>query len=115
MIESGRSSGKFVNFAEDHYFIRGTLRVGAERLVFVTSFHHVGRELSGIMEVTSFARLESFEETNDREAASREFFACALDPFVITWRTKESDIASAYDKWLDASIAVAIKEFGDRL
>ena len=115
VIESGRSSGKFVNFAEDHYFIRGTLRVGEERLVFVTSFHHVGRELSGIMEVTSFARLESFEETNDREAASREFFACALEPFVITWKTKEGDVAPAYDKWLDASVAVAIKEFGDRL
>ena len=115
VIESGKSSGKFVNFAEDHYFIRGTLKVGAERLVFVTSFHHVGRELSGIMEVTSFARLESFEETNDREPASHDLFACALEPFVITWRTNESDISSTYDKWLDASIAVAIKEFGDRL
>ena len=115
VIESGKSSGKFVNFAEDHYFIRGTLKVGAERLVFVTSFHHVGRELSGIMEVTSFARLESFEDANDREVASHDLFACALEPFVITWKTKEGDIASAYDKWLDASIAVAIKEFGDRL
>ncbi len=115
VIKSGRSSGKFVNFSEDHYFMRATMRVGTERLVFVTSFHHVGRELSGIMEISTFARLESFEDADDTEVASREFFPCSLDPFVITWRTDENDIIQAYDRWLDASLAVAIKEFGDRI
>lgn len=115
VIESGKSSGKFVNFSEDHYFIRATMRAGTERLIFVTSFHHVGRELSGIMEVTTFARLESFEGSDDREVASQEFFPCALEPFVLTWRTREQDILEVYNSWLDASIAVAIKEYGDRL
>lgn len=115
VIESGKSSEKFINFSEDHYFIRATIKVGTERLVFVTSFHHVGRELSGIMEVTSFARLESFEDPDDRVFTSHSFSSCALEPFVITWKTKEPEILRAYDTWLDASIAVAVKEFGDRL
>ena len=115
VVESGKTSGKFVNFSEDLYFMRGTIRVATERLTFVTSFHHVGRELSGIMEVTTFAHIESYEDSDDREVRSKEFFPCALEPFVITWKTSEQEILKEYEKWLDASIAVAIKEFGDRL
>ncbi len=115
VVESGRGSGKFINFAEAHYFLKASIRVGRERLVFVVSFHHVGRELSGIVEVTAFARLESFEDSEDREFASRDFFLCSLEPFVITWQTEEAEARDAFDRWLDAALAIAIKEFGDRL
>ena len=54
-------------------FLKASMRVGRERLTFVTSFHHVGRELSGIMEVTAFARLESYENSDDREVVSEDF------------------------------------------
>src|SRR5262249_2184635 len=66
--QSARESGKFVNFNEDHYFVKGSIRVDRERLVFVTSFHHVGRELSGIMEATAFSQFESFEDSDDRKS-----------------------------------------------
>ncbi len=115
VIKSSESSGKFVNFSEAHYFVKASFRVDRERLVFVTSFHHVGRELSGIMEVTAFARLESFEDSDDRERVSDDFSLCSLEPFVITWKTQDADIGDAFDRWLDAALAVAIKEFGDRL
>lgn len=115
VIQSGRASGKFVNFDEDHYFIKASIRVGRERLIFVTSFHHVGRELSGIVEVTAFARMESYEGSEDRELVSENFFPASMEPFVITWKTNEADIANAFERWLDAALAVAVKEFGDRL
>ena len=115
VIQSSESSGKFINFSEDHYFVKASIRVRTERLVFVTSFHHVGRELTGIMEVTAFARLESFEGNEDREFASHNFFPCSLEPFVITWKTNTADVATSYENWLDAALAVAIKEYGDRL
>lgn len=115
IVELSRATGKWVNFSEDHYFLKATIRVANLRLVFVTSFHHVGRELSGIMEATSFGRLESFEEGNDRIAASETQFACSLEPFVVTWNTEEEKILSAFRKWLDGSLAVAVKEWGDRL
>ena len=89
--------------------------MGRERLIFVTSFHHIGRELSGIMEATAFAKLESFEESDDREHVSQEFFHCSLEPFVFTYQTEEKEIEAAFENWLDAAVAVAIKEFGDRL
>ncbi len=115
VIESAKKSEKFANFTEDHYFVKGSIRADRERLVFVTSFHHVGRELSGIMEATAFARLESYEDSEDRESVSQEFFLCSLDPFVFTYRTKEQDIFESFDRWLDAALAVAVKEYGDRL
>ena len=115
VVKSANESGKFANFTEDHYFVKASIRVERERLVFVTSFHHVGRELSGIMEATAFARLESFEDSEDREYASQDFFLCSLEPFVFTYKTNEQDISDSFTRWLDAAVAVAIKEYGDRL
>lgn len=114
VIESTNKSGTWVNFDEAHYFLKTSVRVRNVRLVFVTSFHHVGRELSGIMEATPFAVLEFFEKGNDRVAASEQYFRCSLEPFLITWTTEEGQIRDAYRKWLDAALAIAVKEWGDR-
>jgi hypothetical protein len=74
VVQSARASNKWVNFTEDHYFVKATIKLTNLRLVFVTSFHHIGRELSGIMEATSFAQLEFYEEGNDR-SVSEQFFS----------------------------------------
>ena len=113
--KSARDAGKFANFTEAHYFVKASFRAQRERLVFVVSFHHIGRELSGIMEVTAFAQLESFENSEDRESMTQDFFVCSIEPFVFTYQTRVSDIRDAFSRWLDQALAVAIKEFGDRL
>jgi Fic family protein len=115
VVKSANETGKFVNFAEDHYFVKASIRVGRERLIFLVSFHHVGRELSGIMEATAFSQLESFEDSEDRKSVSQDFFLCSLEAFVLTYKTKEHDIRESFARWLDAALAVAIKEYGDRL
>lgn len=115
VVKSGNETGKYVNFNEPHYFLKASMRVQRERLVFVTSFHHVGRELSGIMEATAFARLESYEDSDDRESVSQDFFLCSLEPFVFTYKTSAPEIAESFDRWLDTALAIAIKEYGDRL
>ncbi len=115
VIQSANENNKFANFSEDHYFLKASMRAARERLVFVTSFHHVGRELTGIMEATCFARLESYENSEDREYVAQEFFICSLEPFVFTYKTDAREIAGAFTRWLDAALAVAIKEYGDRL
>jgi hypothetical protein len=40
---------------------------------------------------------------------------CSVEPFVFTHKTKVSEIEDAFGKWLDAALAVAVKEYGDRL
>ena len=115
VVQSAKEAGKFANFAEDHYFIRGSIRVNWERLIFVVSFHHVGREPTGIMEATAFSKLESYEGSEDRESVSERFSLFSVEPFVFTHKTKANEIAEAFSKWLDAALAVAVKEYGDRL
>jgi hypothetical protein len=34
---------------------------------------------------------------------------------VFTYKTSEQEVAKAFEKWLDTAIAIAIKEYGDRL
>lgn len=115
VVKSANEAGKFANFHEDHYFSRATVRSGREQLVFVTSFHHVGRELSGIMEATSFARLETFENSDDTRHSTQEFTMCSTEPFVFTFASKKWDVEADFGEWLDTALAVAMKEFGDRL
>lgn len=115
VVASAKEVGKFANFTEDHYFVKASIRAERERLVFVTSFHHVGRELSGIMEATAFATLESFEDSDDRQSVSENFFVCSLEPLVFTYKTAIGDIEAAFSRWLDSALAIAIKEYGDRL
>jgi Fic family protein len=115
VVKSANEGGKYANFTEAHYFVRASIRAERERLIFVVSFHHVGRELSGVMEATAFAQLESFEDSEDRKSVSQDFFVCSLEPFVFTYQTREDEISESFSRWLDAALAVAIKEYGDRL
>jgi len=115
VVQSAKDAGKFANFAENHYFSRASIKVSRERLDFVVSFHHVGRELTGIMEATAFSKLVSYEDSDDRDSVSERFSLCSVEPFVFTHKTKVNEIADAFVKWLDRSLAVAVKEYGDRL
>ena len=47
--------------------------------------------------------------------SSMGFFVCSLEGFVFTYRTDEEEIADAFARWLDTAVAVALKEYGDRL
>jgi hypothetical protein len=67
------------------------------------------------MEATAFSKLESYEGSEDRESVSERFSLCSVEPFVFTHRTKVNEIVDAFSRWLDAALAVAVKEYGDRL
>jgi fido (protein-threonine AMPylation protein) len=115
VVKAASEAGKWANYEEDHYFINAKIQIDNERLVFVTSFHHVGHELSGVMEATAFARLETLDDEDGTETVKQEFFICSLQPFVFTNNSSPSALFDGFEQWMDAAIAVAIKEYGDRL
>jgi Fic family protein len=115
VVQTAKEVSKYANFDEDHYFIKGSIQVRRERLVFVVSFHHVGRELTGIMEATAFSKLVSYDDSEDQESTAERFSVCSVEPFVFTYKTKSADIANAFRRWLDAALAIAVKEYGDQL
>jgi len=113
-------SKKWMNFNEGHFFVKAALRYEKIRLVFVVSFHHVGRELTGVMEGTSFILLETFDEAEgegeDRgERVGQNRIPTCVEPFVITWNTEAAKVEDAFQRWLDHSVAIALKEWADRL
>lgn len=115
VIRTAKESNTYVNFNEPHYFIKASFRAGHERLVFVVSFHHVGRELSGVMEVTAFALFESFETSEDTQSRDRDFSLCSMSPFVFAYKTHVEDVANSFAEWLDHALAPAIKDWSNRL
>jgi Fic family protein len=115
VIQTARDAGKYANFQQNHYFTKGSIAINEDRLVFVVSFHHVGYELTGVMEATAFAQLESLDESEESEGFAESFRPCSLEPFAFTYQTKPDDVADPFLRWLDAALAVAFKEFGERL
>lgn len=115
VIRTAQVAQQFVNFDQDHYFTQGTIKVEGDKLKFIVSFHHVGIILSGIMEATAFAKLQFDDDPDDRDTAGGVFLPCSIEPFAFTNVTKINEVESAFASWLDASLAVGLKEFGDRL
>lgn len=119
-LNEALTSKKWINFSEGHYFVKAAIRYEKTRLVFVVSFHHIGRELTGVMETTAFLLLETFDEAEEDvlirgERVGSDVIPSCLEPFVITWTTEPQKVEAAFLGWLDRSLAIAIKEWGDKL
>jgi hypothetical protein len=67
------------------------------------------------MEGTAFAKLQFNDDPEDRDSSGEVFLPCSIEPFAFTYLTTIDDVKSAFINWLDASLAVGLKEFGDRL
>ncbi|MBM4345189.1 MAG: Fic family protein [Deltaproteobacteria bacterium] len=110
------SNNAYLNFREDHYFIKASVRIENARLVFVLSFHHVGRELSGVMQVVAFAELQAFESQQDKQPTAVDTVDCTVGgPLVFTHTSSVKGIAPQFDEWLDSAMAAAFHAFGERL
>ncbi len=113
VIQAAKQSSTFVNFGENRYFLKTKIQIHQEQLVFVVSWHHVGRELSGVMQVTAFAELESVQQ--DAITQSESSFICSTQPYTLTHSTDPNTINGQFTAWLDAAFAVAVKAFSERL
>ncbi|HZB89502.1 MAG TPA: Fic family protein [Terracidiphilus sp.] len=114
VIRMAQRSQQYANFSQNHYFAQSSIKIAGDLFKFVVSFHHVGAILSGIMEATAFATIQSNEE-NDEGRGESAFIPCSFEPFAFTWKTSLSEIQTLFTTWLDTSLAVGLKEFGDRL
>lgn len=116
-ITSPSKPEKWVNFNEDHYFVKGTIREKDTRLIFVLSLHHIGRELTGVMEASAFAQIETYDEANDTdsERVNEELIPVSVEPFAITWKSDTGHVEDSFKRWLDQALGIALKEWGDRL
>lgn len=119
IISTANNARNWVNLNESRYFVRWSLDNDLRhtdaprhpRLVFVISLHHVGRELSGIMEATSFALIEHYPDDDQEEVTphgSPYFRDCTVNPFTFTWGDNAETVAPRFIRWAEEHIGIAL-------
>ncbi len=114
VFKTAQETKQRVNFDEHHYFVR--TRISGERipwLTFVISFHHIGQELSGVMEITAFAEI-LYPRTEETASETAEV-KCMLRPFTITHKDDVSSVRNGFLDWANECFTLAVKSWGDVL
>ena len=81
------------------------------RLVFVISLHHVGRQLTGIVVATAFARIETFPDEDLGLTPAHGDFPfqdCTVNPFTLTWEDDAQAIAPRFLEWAEGRLGIAL-------
>jgi len=111
---SAQQTNQTVNFEEHHYFVRVRLsQEGVPWLTYVISFHHVGQELSGVMEATAFAEISY--PTSDEEMSKTNQVQCMDRPFTLTHKDNPASVKPKFLDWASETFAIAVKQWGDIL
>ncbi len=122
IVETANHSRHWVNPTEARYFVR-TVFTPEEtprypRMVFVISLHSTGRQLTGIMTATAFARIEYYRgsRSDDTESAAEQIFQnCTVHPFTFTWESDADSIFRRFREWTEQCLAPAVRQWGEYL
>ena len=123
VIETANKAGQWANWNEHKFFVQLSVSPtipnvsGYPRLVFVTSLHHTGRTLTGIMEATSFALITHYpEESSDEVRPSRlDFHDCTVSPFTFTSNDTTGAIEHRFIRWTEDHLTIALAKWGEYL
>ena len=119
IAQTAQNAKHWANANEARYFVRLLLTnlVDSDSdeslhpaLRFVVSLHHVGKELSGIMAATAFARIEyprDFSE-NSEVAGSRYFMDCTVSPVTFTPDSDTAAIALRLEDMVERGLGIAL-------
>ena len=118
VIQTANNSRHWVNRAEARYFARVlfTPREFSKypRMAFVLSLHSTGRQLTGIMTATAFARIE-FRGDDQENTAEQTFEDCTVRPFTFTWENDAESIFPRFKEWAEQCLAPAVRKWGEYL
>jgi len=117
IVESAQQAHQWANFNEQALWVRALIRGGTSQLRFILSFHHVGRTLTGVAEVTSIADLEDLKADPDNPATDslRTPVHCMVQPFSITWRDDPIALQQRFEDWFTQSLVIALRVWSDTL
>lgn len=120
IIETANNAKTWVNLNESRFFVKMSLSLQNDlrdnsgrhpRLVFVISLHHVGRELSGIMEATAFALIEHYPAAPSDETPQPSgpyFKDCTVNPFTFTWKSEVASTTDRFVQWMEQRLSIAL-------
>jgi hypothetical protein len=114
VVTTAQETNHRANFDEHHYFVRTRISGDAiPWLTFVISFHHIGQELSGVMEMTAFA--EILYPQTEETATLTDQVTCMDKPFTITYKDDAGSVLTGFLDWANESFTLAVKTWGDLL
>ncbi len=114
VVKTAQETNHRVNFNEHHYFVR--TRISGDDfpwLTFVISFHHIGQELSGVMEITAFAEILYLR--TEETASETDQVKCMDKPFTLTYEDDAASVLNALLGWANECFTLAVKRWGDVL
>lgn len=122
VVQTAREAGHWANLNEDRFFVKLSINPDAEsrtpRLIFVTSFHHVGRQLTGIMAATAFAQIVGVQDARSKEleeSAGPDFWNCTVDTFTFAWNDDAVAVADRFIKWIEAPLSLALRHWSESI
>lgn len=119
IVKTARDAGHWVNFNEDSFLLKLSITPSGQQenesypgLDLLTSFHHTGRQLSGIMAVTAFAQIDFLPyRTIDKSIPSSgpNYRNCASNPFTFVWDDNDEELALRFINWLEEALSEALR------
>lgn len=121
VIGTAKKAQHWVNLNEARFFIKVSLApemTRHPRLVFVTSLHHTGSRLTGIMAATAFALIEHYSDDITAESmvpGNPYFRDCTVNPFTFTWEDDVETVKPRLVKWSEECLSIALSYWGEFL
>jgi hypothetical protein len=118
VVESAKQAGQWANFSEDSRWIRALVRDSNSQLRLILSFHHVGRTLTGVAEVTAFADIEAIDVEHEEGRPTdqlRRPVTAMLRPFSLTWQDEATALDVRLRGWVSESLSLALREWVDTI
>ena len=119
--QTAKQAEHWVNFNESRFFIKLSVdpkdQDGTPRLLFVTSLHHLGRQLTGIMAATAFAETVSslgYEVAGDEEPFVAYWYY-NLDAFTFTWQDDAKAIEVRFLNWIERALSIALRYWSESM
>ena len=122
VVQTAKEAGHWANLNEDRFFVKLSINPDAEsrtpRLIFVTSFHHVGRQLTGIMAATAFAQIVGAQDAKAKEleeSAGPDIWNCTVETFTFAWNDDAAAVAARFTNWIEAPLSLALRHWSESI
>ena len=124
VIATAEQAREWVNFNEQTWWVRALVFEKISNLRFLLSFHHVGRDLTGVAEVTAlgewFYREPDDNHTGDDGSQPtvpgiKQIECMSQGAFTVTWGDDAERVAERFKAWLTTCLVVALRDWADTL
>jgi len=107
----------WINFQEGQFWFRVIFKNAPIHMQYVVSLHHIGRELTGVMNGIAFAEFEEAiaAEGGPDAKGQRTRRPCSSEPFSLTWQMTTDGTWPAFEEWLNETFAIALRHWNDVL